>query len=348
MADIGIGLIGCGWVAVEKHVVALRAVPGVELVAVADPDAGALAAFAQLAPAARTYPDADALLADPAVAAVGVLTPARTHTEVALAVLRSDRPVLVEKPLALSAHEALAIEEEAATRGLIGATAFNLRGHPVVVAARAALAAGQIGRVTAIRTLYGDAILDSPRGAPEWRRTRAQGGGVALEKLVHHVDLWRHLTGSEVAEIRALTVASATADDEVVGLVATLEDGTLATALGLDRSATANEAELLGTGGRLELDLYRADGLRHHALDEVAGDPRVRGRRAAQAAKQLPAVVAGLRGAGAYDSSYAAEWAAFRDALVHGAAPLATLADGRRATEILDAAFSSAGNVTVR
>lgn len=62
--------------------------------------------------------DYAAVLADPAVDAVAVATPAGTHLEVALAALRVGKHVLVEKPLAATYEDGLRLVNEAEERGL--------------------------------------------------------------------------------------------------------------------------------------------------------------------------------------------------------------------------------------
>ncbi|WP_327130729.1 Gfo/Idh/MocA family oxidoreductase [Streptomyces sp. NBC_01343] len=62
--------------------------------------------------------DYAAVLADPAVDAVAVATPAGTHLDVALAALRAGKHVLVEKPLAATYEDGLKLVTEAEERGL--------------------------------------------------------------------------------------------------------------------------------------------------------------------------------------------------------------------------------------
>ncbi len=326
----GVGLIGCGWVACEKHVPALARVDGLHVAALHDVDDGALSRAAALVPAASRHDDLEALLADPAVDMVAVLTPPSLHAAHAAAAFEAGKPVLCEKPLALSVEDAAAICAAAAAAELLGATGLMSRGLRLVQRARQAIAAGAIGELVAVRTLYGDAVAEQGLGARPWRRQRESGGGALQEKLVHHIDLWRYLTGLEVESVRAERVASPREEDEAVVVTGRLTGDVLATSTGLDRTATANEIEVLGSEGRVVLDLYRVDGFRLDGLDEVAGDPRVRTRRLAGALRQLPAVAAQVRLGGEFISSYVRQWEAFRDGR-----PLATLEDGHRATAVL-------------
>lgn len=63
-------------------------------------------------------PDFAQVLADPEVQAVAIATPAATHRDLALAALAAGKHVLVEKPLAASREDGLAVVEEAERRGL--------------------------------------------------------------------------------------------------------------------------------------------------------------------------------------------------------------------------------------
>lgn len=62
--------------------------------------------------------DYAAVLADPAVDAVAVATPAGTHLDIALAALRAGKHVLVEKPLAATYADGMRLVAEAEERGL--------------------------------------------------------------------------------------------------------------------------------------------------------------------------------------------------------------------------------------
>jgi len=144
------------------------------------------------------------------------------------------------------------------------------------------------------------------------------------------VDLWRYLTGLEVETARSERIASTREEDEAVLLTGRMAGGILASSMGLDRSATVNEIHVLGSEGHVALDLYRVDGFRMEGRGQVSGEPAVRLRRAASAAAKAPSVAAQLRSGGEFSNSYVRQWEAFRDGI-----PLATLEDGRRATEVL-------------
>ena len=64
---------------------------------------------------------------------------------------------------------------------------------------------------------------------PAWHERRATGGGVLMELAIHHVDLWRWLTGDEVDEVFAYARTGEREDESAV-LVARMGSGALATA----------------------------------------------------------------------------------------------------------------------
>jgi predicted dehydrogenase len=98
-----VGLIGYGYwgpnLARNFH-----QLPDSVLTAVSDIDAKRLDEPARLY-RSRPYVDYLELLADPAIDAVAIATPARTHFEIARAALNRGKHVLVEKPLAMSSRE---------------------------------------------------------------------------------------------------------------------------------------------------------------------------------------------------------------------------------------------------
>ncbi len=116
---------------------------------------GALAAVCDLDVEARKRASEDfsvpaegdylALLADPAIDAIVLATPAVTHAEMARTALEADKDVLVEKPLALRAERGREIVELAEARGRVLMVGHQLRYHPAVVRLASLLEAGELG-----------------------------------------------------------------------------------------------------------------------------------------------------------------------------------------------------------
>jgi predicted dehydrogenase len=91
--------------------------------------------------------DLSAVLADDAVQAVAIATPAGTHLEVALAALRAGKHVLVEKPLAATYEEGRQLVEEADQRGLTLMCDHTYCYTPAVTRIRELLRSGELGEL---------------------------------------------------------------------------------------------------------------------------------------------------------------------------------------------------------
>jgi predicted dehydrogenase len=301
-------------------------------VALADVDEARARELAEEHGIARVHRDAAALAADDGVDLVAVCTPPLHHASPAHAALEAGRHLLVEKPLCLDLDEADALVRAAADRpDRVCAVGFNLRRHRQVVAARKALAEGRLGRLAMVRTHWTSAARP-----PGWRASAAEGGVALWEMGVHHLDLWRHLTGEEPRRIRA------TGEEGALVMSAVTEGGTLLATTLADGTSDANEVELVGERGRLTLTLYRGDGPRWVPAGQAEGGVGVRVGTAARAALTLPRQALAARAGGDYVLSFAAEWEALARAVRgEAAAPPATFEDGRRAVALALAAQSA-------
>jgi predicted dehydrogenase len=114
-------------------------------VACADRDPARLAEVTHRYPWVRTCDDAAPVLGDPQVDAVVVATPARTHAPLVQAALEAGKHVLVEKPLALSTVEAVALAELADAAGRVLLVGHTFEYNPAVTRIRDLLAAGELG-----------------------------------------------------------------------------------------------------------------------------------------------------------------------------------------------------------
>ncbi|HEX5882144.1 MAG TPA: Gfo/Idh/MocA family oxidoreductase, partial [Actinomycetota bacterium] len=93
----------------------------------------------------KTTADLSDVLGDPAVAAVAVATPARTHVEVARPALEAGRHVLVEKPLAASYAQAESLVGLAEQRGLVLMCDHTYCYTPAVLKIREIVGTGMLG-----------------------------------------------------------------------------------------------------------------------------------------------------------------------------------------------------------
>jgi UDP-2-acetamido-3-amino-2,3-dideoxy-glucuronate N-acetyltransferase len=91
--------------------------------------------------------DFDAVLADPAIDAVAIATPAVTHEEIARKALAAGRDVFVEKPLAMTPAGATDLGQRAARAGRILMVGHILHFHPAFRKMQALVDEGELGRL---------------------------------------------------------------------------------------------------------------------------------------------------------------------------------------------------------
>ena len=144
--QVGLAVVGCGYWGIH-HVRVAAAQRGARLVAVCDRDGAALQRAARIGAGARALGSLDEVLAEPAVEAVVLATPAREHGEQAARVLASGRHVLVEKPLALAVDEAEQVVAAGARAGRIIAVGHLMLYHPAVLRLHELLASGELGQL---------------------------------------------------------------------------------------------------------------------------------------------------------------------------------------------------------
>ncbi|NXQ56340.1 DHDH dehydrogenase, partial [Anthoscopus minutus] len=158
--------------------VALKTLPPTEhtMVAVAARDLGRAQAFARRFGVPRAYGSYEELAEDPDVDVVyvGVVNPA--HLPTGLLFLRRGRAVLMEKPMALGAHEVAKLVETARERGVFLMEGFWTRFFPAWRRLRSLATGGDLGTPLVLRGELGFDLGGVPR-----LREPGLGGGVLLD-----------------------------------------------------------------------------------------------------------------------------------------------------------------------
>lgn len=203
----GFGIVGAG-MAAKPHALALKALG--ETVAVRGVyrrDAAQRQAFAREHGFAEAE-SLEALLADPELDALLVLTPPNARAEIAAAAARAGKHVLMEKPVERTPEAAAAIVADCAAHGVSLGIIFQHRFRDGAQRLEKLLAEGALGPIAAV-------TLSVPWWRPQGyydqpgRGTLAQdGGGVLLTQAIHSLDLMLHLCGP-VAEVQAMAGTTA-------------------------------------------------------------------------------------------------------------------------------------------
>jgi len=195
---VGLGILG------ERYLETFLADARIDLRAICDVRPEALARWQHL-PAVGAYTDHLQMLREVDLDLVVVATPDATHAPPVLAAVAAGVPFLVvEKPLATSMEDALAICEAVEARGTKLYVDYANRAHPFDRATRYLLRAGLLGRA-----VHADSVLEDDIRVPTsmWgERSRAwtSSSSPAHFLLSHQVDLVRwYFAPAEVSEVYA-------------------------------------------------------------------------------------------------------------------------------------------------
>ena len=141
----------------------------------------------------RAHGSYEALLADPAVAAVYIAPPHPWHAEWAIRAAKAGKHILCEKPLAMNRAEAETIIAAARAHGVLLMEAFMYRCHPQMAKVVELVRDGTIGRVGLVQATFSFNTDFDPAGR-FWGK--ALGGGGILDVGGYPVSLARLIAGA--------------------------------------------------------------------------------------------------------------------------------------------------------
>lgn len=211
---------------------------------------------------AEASTDMDAMLANPAINTVAIVTRHDTHARFVGHALTAGKNIFVEKPLAI-AHAELdevqmaydaAHQSGKAPQLMIG---FNRRFSPQVQKMKALLQAVKEPK-SFIMTMNAGAIP-----ANHWTQDNAVGGGRIIGEACHFIDLMRFLAGSKIVSIQARRMGDTPGIDvteDKASITLGFEDGSFGTILYLANGAASfakERVEVFAAGRVLQLDNFR-------------------------------------------------------------------------------------------
>lgn len=136
--------------------------------------------------------------------AVLVGTRCDSHARYAIALAPYRLPVFLEKPVATSMDDAIALERAWGADGDKVVVSFPLRLTPLVKRAQAWLAEPATGRIAHVNAVnyvtYGGVYFN------EWYRDHGVTGGLFLQKATHDFDYLAHLVGHPIARVAAMAL----------------------------------------------------------------------------------------------------------------------------------------------
>lgn len=150
-------------------------------------------AFSQRFGGLRIIPDIDALAGDPEIGAVYIATPNTAHFDAARTLLSAGKPVLIEKPMVMTAAQARQIATLAAEKQTFAMEALWTVFLPAVDHVRRLLAENAIGAITSIRA---ELAYARPFDSDSRFFSKSLGGGSLLDLGTYPIALTLALFGT--------------------------------------------------------------------------------------------------------------------------------------------------------
>lgn len=185
----------------------------VEIAAIAARRPGAAAELAARHGIARAYDSYEALITDPAIDVVYNPLPPHLHAAFSIKALQAEKHVLCEKPFAMNAREAEAMQAAAARAGRRVVEAFHDRYHPVFRHLLDLVDSGRLGAVRTLTAVFNHTIPETPG---EFRRIPSMGGGALMDLGCYPVHWCRSLMRAEPEVVEAGARLTADGCDEEI------------------------------------------------------------------------------------------------------------------------------------
>jgi myo-inositol 2-dehydrogenase/D-chiro-inositol 1-dehydrogenase len=318
---IRFGLLGAGRIG-KVHAKAVTGNPAAKLVAVSDAMAPAAQAIAdQYGCEVRSI---DAIASAKDIDAVVICTPTDTHADLIEQFVKAGKAVFCEKPIDLSlARVKQCLEVVRANKGTL-MVGFNRRFDPHFVAVRGEIDKGTIGAVEMVT------ITSRDPGAPPVDYIK-RSGGIFRDMTIHDFDMARFLLGEEVSEVSAM---AAVLVDPAIGKAGDSDSVQVMLKTASGKMAVISNSRRATYGYDQRIEVHGSKGV-------------------ASAENQRPVSIEVATGAGytrpplhdffmtRYTEAYAAEIAAFIDAMGGKAEASPSGEDGLLALALAEAALKS-------
>jgi predicted dehydrogenase len=278
-----------------RHIPGLRALTGVEIVAVSNRRPSSTAAAAREFAIPRTYERWQDLVADPNLDAIVIGTWPYLHCAITLAALEAGKHVLTEARMSLNAAEAhrmlAAARRHANLVTQIVPSPYGLKGHDVM---RELIQSGFLGELRELRVYNLSDALADPAAPLSWRQDAALSGFNMLTLGILHETLLRWVAPpvQVMAQVHAFIpkridpesgVNRAVGTPDSVQVLTVLEDGT---------RAVYQVSGVMPFNQGMGIELYGTEGILHYDLgaDRISGTHQ-RGRSqpgTGQALEEIP------------------------------------------------------------
>lgn len=334
-APLGVAVLGCGSIG-PLHAEALAGVEGAHLAAVADirPERARSLASRYGVTACSSV---DELLALPEVDLVCVCTPSGTHGELGSQVARAGKHVVLEKPVEVSLKAADDVISACAAEGVVLSVISQHRFDAGVKALKEALRRGDLGPVVLAEARAWWYRAQTYYDSDAWRGTAQLDGGALMNQGIHLVDLLIHLLGPVSSVYARGRTAAHKMECEDLALVSIEFASGVLGDLCVTTASYPGTPETLAVTGSSATVVLEAGSVVSWQTDErftydLGPGPHGAGPSMASAA-------AGSRNLAM--TAHRAQLQDVVDAIAEGRPPAVTGEDGRKALELVRAAYDS-------
>jgi predicted dehydrogenase len=277
-----IGLVGAGANTRLRHIPGLRALPGVEIVAVCNRRAESTRQVAGDFGIPRTFDTWEELVRAPNIDAVVIGTWPYLHAPITLAALEAGKHVLTEARLSLDAREAHHLLSAARRHphliSQVVPSPFGLKGHDVMLDL---MRGGFLGALYEVSMVARNAALADPAAPLHWRQDADLSGLNVLTLGIVHETLLRWVP----PPVRVLAQVHAfipTRTDPTSGMrrpVGTPDSVQVLAALEGGARATYQVSGVTSFGQEMSITLFGSDGVLRYDLssDVILGSSRTQG-----------------------------------------------------------------------
>ena len=249
MSDFKWGIIGTGGIA-RAFANDVTILDGHAVAAVGSRNLSTAKEFASNFNGALSYGSYKELINDPQIDAVYIATPHPTHKENVIAALKAGKPVLCEKPFAVSSIEAKEMVEVAKENGVALMEAMWARFLPHYAKIREIIASGVLGEISTVFADHGQRLADQNIAR---LIEPALAGGALLDLGIYPVSFAHMVLGvpQSITATGVLTDKGVDAQTSIILKYASGAQAVLNTTMNVQTPCTA---VIAGLNGYLEID----------------------------------------------------------------------------------------------
>lgn len=253
------GIIGVGDVTEVKSGPGFQKATNSQLVAVMRRNGDLARDYAERHNIPHWYDDAQALINDPEVDAVYIATPPHVHEHYTRMCADAGKHVFVEKPMALTQAQCLAMVDVCHQANVRLWVAYYRRTLPRFLKIKSIIDSGQLGRINSVNVKLHRPLISVDNDELPWRvLPEIAGGGLILDVGVHMLDFLDYVLGPiQAVQGHAINHAgSYPAEDHVVGSFV-FESGVLGTGEWYFNSYKhLDETTITGTHGEIRYSTF--------------------------------------------------------------------------------------------